>query len=688
MNTGRKRYSTLVKSILFSLQSIFAISLAVFVVLLQSCVNQNMLNLGDLSNSSFVDSGYFEKIMDAQTQNILDYLELRVKLETDGRYDGERAKEQKVEEEDINLYKKYVNQYENGSTNLYYWLGSQEEGCLYTNMQTQDGENAYPDEKGYVVNETKAWEWAQSLGKYLYFDSESFYFDSNIGGIEKSYYRNMKAYSDLTDGKLILIVAVDQTFPFEDDFSVAQKEFNKLYPWAKTSVIFIVVSGIGWLFCLCYLTVTAGRREQDRENHIYSFDKIKTEVCGAMLIIAEAGVAELAFKVSRQNYETPGKMIVSGTLAFLASVIFMCFYLSFVRRVKADIFWNNSLINWFAQGIRQFFRERYMSGKMVAVYWVAAAVCLTLAFLAFGCGMIWAYVLIAIIVVGVFVYFSRWEANRKKIQDGIRRITEGELDYKLDLKEFGGGEKILAEGLNHIAEGLANATSESVRDERMKANMITNVSHDLKTPLTAIINYVGLLKREEIDNENAKQYIEVLDQKAMRLKSLMEDLVEVSRISSGNISLQMDEIDLVELVRQTGGEFNERLEEKGLTVISKFPNEPMMIYADGRQTWRIIGNLYSNVAKYAMPNTRVYVEIAREKNRVVFSVKNISDELVSVPADDLTERFVRGDKARTTEGSGLGLSIAKTLTELMNGIFHVSMDADLFCVEVKFLLLR
>lgn len=688
MNTGRKRYSTLVKSILFALQSIFAISLAVFVVLLQSCVNQNMLNLGDLSNSSFVDSGYFEKIMDNQTQNVLDYLELRVKLETDGRYDEQKAAEQKIEEDEINLYKKYVNQYENGSTNLYYWLGSQQEGCLYSNMEKQNGGKSFQDLKRQQVDEEEAWELAQTFGKYLYFDSESFYFDSNIGGIERSYYRNMKTYSELTDGKLILIVAVDQAFPFEDDFSIAQKEFNKLYPWAKLSVIFIVFSGIGWLFCLCYLTVTAGRREHDRETHIFSFDKIKTEVCGALLIIAEAGVAELAFRVSRLQYETPGKMIVSGTLAFLASVIFMCFYLSFVRRIKADIFWNNSLIHWFGQGFRQFFRERYMSGKLVAGYWIAVAVCLLLAFLAFGGGVIWAYVLIVIIVVGVFVYFSRWEANRKKIQDGIRRITEGELDYKLDLKEFNGGEKILAEGINHIAEGLANATSESVRDERMKANMITNVSHDLKTPLTAIINYVGLLKREEIHNENARQYIEVLDQKAMRLKSLMEDLVEVSRISSGNISLQMSEIDLVELVRQTGGEFNERLEEKGLTVISKFPNEPMMIYADGRQTWRIIGNLYSNVAKYAMPNTRVYVEIAKERNRVVFSVKNISDELVSVPANDLTERFVRGDKARTTEGSGLGLSIAKTLTELMNGIFSVSMDADLFCVEVKFLLLR
>ena len=687
----RKRYSTLVKSILFVIQSILAVSLAVFVVLLQSCVNQNMLNLGDLSNSSFVDSGYFEKITDQQTQNVLEYLELKQKLETDGRYDEAKAASEGVREEDINLYKKYYNQYETGSSNLYYWLGSQSSGCLYTNMDLipaleKSGESR--KQQLQQINVDKAWEEAQALGEYLYFDSSAFYFDSNIGGIEKSYYQNMRTYNDLTEGDHVLIIGVDTTFAAVDDFSVAQKEFSKLYPWAKMSMIFIVVSGVGWLFTLCYLTVTAGCREEDMEIHTFSFDKIKTEVCGAMLVIAEAGVAELGIRVSHQQYETSGRMIVYGTLAFLASVVFMCFYLSFVRRIKADNFWNNSLIHWCVQGIKEFTEERYLSWKKLFGYWALAVFCIFLGYMALGKGQIWAYVVIAAIIVCAFVYFYRWEANRSKVLDGISRITDGDLDYKLDLNEFSGGEKVLAEGINHIAEGLANAINESVQDERMKANMITNVSHDLKTPLTSIINYVGLLKREDIQNENAKNYIEVLDQKAMRLKSLMEDLVEVSKISSGNISLQMDEIDLVELVRQTGGEFNERLEEKGLTVISKFPNEPRMIYADGRQTWRIIGNLYSNVAKYALPETRVYVELAKEDNWIVFSMKNISRARVSVPATDLTERFVRGDEARSTEGSGLGLSIAKTLTELMNGRFTVSMDADLFCVEVRFLLLQ
>ena len=242
----------------------------------------------------------------------------------------------------------------------------------------------------------------------------------------------------------------------------------------------------------------------------------------------------------------------------------------------------------------------------------------------------------------------------------------------------------LAEGINHIVEGLNMVVSERVQDERMKANMITNISHDLKTPLTSIINYIGLIRREEIGNERVESYVDVLEQKALRLKQLMEDLTEVSRISSGNVSLQMANIDLVELVRQTGGEFNEKLEEKELNVITKFPREAVVIFADGRQLWRVIGNLYSNAAKYAMPKSRIYVEVEKQDGKASFSMKNITDAPLTVEADELTERFVRGDESRSTEGSGLGLSISKMLTELMGGEFSISTEDDLFRVKVTF----
>jgi signal transduction histidine kinase len=221
----------------------------------------------------------------------------------------------------------------------------------------------------------------------------------------------------------------------------------------------------------------------------------------------------------------------------------------------------------------------------------------------------------------------------------------------------------------------------------MKADLITNVSHDIKTPLTSIVNYVELLKREELNNENAKNYIRIIDEQAQRLKQLTEDLVEVSKISSGNIHLDVQTIDFVELLYQTAGEFNERFENRNLTIITKLPPTSVHIQADGRQLYRAIENLYANAAKYAMENTTIYVELMPLDKIVVFIIKNIIDtELQATKSDyeDLTERFVRGEVSRTTEGSGLGLSIAKSLTTLMGGTFHILVDKDTFAARITF----
>ncbi|MCI5613563.1 MAG: HAMP domain-containing histidine kinase, partial [Agathobacter sp.] len=232
-----------------------------------------------------------------------------------------------------------------------------------------------------------------------------------------------------------------------------------------------------------------------------------------------------------------------------------------------------------------------------------------------------------------------------------------------------------------------SAIEESIKNEKMKADLITNVSHDIKTPLTSIVNYVDLLKREDLQNENAKRYLKILDEKSQRLKQLTEDLVEASRISSGNIVLEIQKIDLVELLYQAGGEFNERFEARDLTIVTKVPQNSMVIEADGRQLYRVIENLYINASKYAMEKTRVYVELYQIGNKAVFTIKNVSSKPISIDAGgekDLTERFVRGETSRTTEGSGLGLSIAKNLTQLMGGELVLSSDGDLFIATLSF----
>ena len=238
--------------------------------------------------------------------------------------------------------------------------------------------------------------------------------------------------------------------------------------------------------------------------------------------------------------------------------------------------------------------------------------------------------------------------------------------------------------LNELGAAIGNAVDERIQSERFKAELITNVSHDLKTPLTSIINYVDLLKKQDIDNPKAQEYIEVLDRKSQRLKKLTEDLVEASKASTGSLSVHLDRLGMVQLVQQALGEFEEKFAQSRLTVVPAFPEEECSILADGRHLWRVIDNLLSNCNKYALEGTRIYVEVCRWEGKVVLSIKNISRQPLNIPAERLMERFVRGEESRTTEGSGLGLSIARSLTELQGGTFRLDIDGDLFKAVVSF----
>ena len=247
-----------------------------------------------------------------------------------------------------------------------------------------------------------------------------------------------------------------------------------------------------------------------------------------------------------------------------------------------------------------------------------------------------------------------------------------------------GDNRDMADELNRVREGLKHAVEAEMKSERLKTDLITNVSHDIKTPLTSIINYVDILKRENIQDEKIAGYIRILDRKAARLKQLTEDLVEASKISSGNITLDMQKINLKQLIKQTNGEFEEKFGEKQLELICELPEAEMLILADGRRMFRVIENLYNNAAKYAMPHSRVYVNGEIKGGKVIFSMKNMSENPLNFKADELLERFVRGDVSRSTEGSGLGLEIARNLTLMQNGTFDLYVDGDLFKVTITF----
>lgn len=345
------------------------------------------------------------------------------------------------------------------------------------------------------------------------------------------------------------------------------------------------------------------------------------------------------------EFSISGLVIATGSITYVMDTIFLIGYLSMIRRYAAKQLKLESLsfLLW------SIWRER-KSGKSLKDV-------------------------------------SRRAKEQEKIKDALANIAKGELNTALDVSEFHGQELEMASYINHINEGLKEVVERRIKDEKMKADLITNVSHDIKTPLTSIVNYVDLLKREQLENENVKNYIRIIDEKAQRLKQLTEDLVEISKISSGNIKLDIQTIDFLELLYQTGGEFNERFEAGNLTIVTKFPGLSVLINADGRQLYRIIENLYTNAAKYAQENTHIYVELTPLDKIVVFSIKNIIKQEIQIPNgnyEDLTERFVRGESSRTTEGSGLGLSIAKSLTVLMGGTFHIQLNGDTFTAKITF----
>ena len=269
------------------------------------------------------------------------------------------------------------------------------------------------------------------------------------------------------------------------------------------------------------------------------------------------------------------------------------------------------------------------------------------------------------------------------IQKGIQRMKDGDLYEKIDTQWLFGSFKTIAEDLNALADVVAIAAEKQLKSERMKTELITNVSHDIKTPLTSVINYVDLLQQPHTEEEG-QQYLEVLSRQSARLKKLVEDLMDMSKASSGNMAVHITTVDAVEAVNQALGEFADKLDNAQLTPVFRKPEGQLQMQADGRLTWRVLSNLLSNVVKYALPGTRVYVDLMTEGRWVVCSIKNISREELNISTEELTERFVRGDEARNTEGSGLGLNIAQSLMHLQHGTMELTVDGDLFKVTLAF----
>ena len=294
--------------------------------------------------------------------------------------------------------------------------------------------------------------------------------------------------------------------------------------------------------------------------------------------------------------------------------------------------------------------------------------------------LILAFLLAALALAALLWWLRGWSVIRK----GSQSLAAGDLNYTTDTTGLPWDLQKHGADLNAISDGMQKAVEERMRSDRFRTELITNVSHDLKTPLTSIINYVDLLKKLNLQNPTAQQYIDVLDRKSQRLKTLTEDLVEASKASAGVLAVDRQRLETTQLVRQALGEYEDKLRDAQLRVIQRYPKEGAWILADGRHLWRILDNLLSNCAKYAMPGTRLYVDVIRRDGNVEISLKNISADPLNIPSEDLLRRFVRGDDSRSTPGSGLGLSIAQSLAHLQGAEFSIDIDGDLFKALVRF----
>lgn len=641
----------------------FTVVLTIAVFLLASMLSKNIFELSDVGTEQFLDSGYYTKCIEKKCDDLSDYLRLLIKGESRTSEENRR-------------YLQYTNEFKSGDSNFCYWYRIGE--AWYTNQpDTKEGQEF--DVEAVLME-------AKTMGNYLIYDLVDKEFGTDINGMADYFFGGGNQMLWPADD-MTLIIGIDTELSAEDDIYEASREYEQLHPWIKVCIFCGLVSLMGWIISLVYLTLATGRRTGEEKIHLNPIDKIKTEILVAAFIFMMAELVILITKVNSEEWAVYGIIVASGTVSLVIDGLFLIFYLSMVRRMKAEMLWETSVACWLERGIRKVFARQKTTVRVLLLFAGHMAVCFILAVGAFYYRSMTALVLLLLFSAGECYMILRKAVEQYQIRLGVEKIRDGALSGKIDIEQLHGEEKSLAEAINNIGEGLLHAVDDSTKNERMKADLITNVSHDIKTPLTSIFNYVNLMKLEKIDNERVQGYIKILDEKSQRLRQLTADLVEASKISSGNVKLDMQVIDLVELVYQTSGEFNEKFEQKELTIVTKLPKTAVLIRADGRQLYRVIENLYNNVAKYALEKTRVYVDIAYVEEKVVFSIKNVSEHSLAREnsnAGDLTERFIRGDSSRTTEGSGLGLSIAKSLTVLMGGVFDIKVDGDLFKASITF----
>lgn len=579
----------------------------------------------------------------------------------------------------ISTWQYVTEEYKEGNTNLVYMIVDLDNKKVYTNRI------AYQKYDEWEKNLDSL----KKLGAYAVATPKLAEYQSNVN-MDGEQWKALVGGNMWADNYKC-VFAVDTSYPIQDKFYQENQIYQEYAPQVRFTFWIAIATGFAMLAILVWLTIVAGRSNQEEGVVLNPIDKLKTEIfiLLSITVMVACVYGEISFgynllnglRFSADGFSGRSVLFFVGIVAVSFCMTGLILWLGIVRRIKAKTLWKNSILRQIIKYIRignrhlgEVWKAMIFFGALIGIHWIVIAM--------------WdpGFLLIIMLAseVGAFFYLMRRAIGRARIIKGVKAIADGQVDYQIPLNGLKGGQLEAAVSINKIGDGLDRAVEESVKNEHLKTDLITNVSHDIKTPLTSIINYVELLKREKFDDPKIQNYLQVLEEKAYRLKTLTEDVVEASKVSSGNISLEMMNLNLVELVNQTCAEFEDKFAARNLNLVMDLPAEPATIYADGRRMWRVLANVFNNAAKYAMEGSRVYVDLVKTDEEVQLTIKNVSEQPLNISADELTERFIRGDVSRSTEGSGLGLSIAQNLTKLQGGKFELYLDGDLFKVLIRF----
>lgn len=463
------------------------------------------------------------------------------------------------------------------------------------------------------------------------------------------------------------------------------KEFA--YKNRNSMMVYGFIAGITALACFVFLLCSAAHRSGTEDCVLLRQDKMPYDLYLPSAILLGTGLCAMLVECVAYELNTVKAVAAALIMACLAGV-FMALCMTTAARIKTGTLFKNTLIYRLCTGVGMGASSMLSSISGAWRFSLAFAGYLLinalLSYRFFTRGGFLAFLLLIAVNGGALYFLLNMIRQMRTLSAAGQAMANGDLSYCVDTSDMKREFREHGENLNSIGRGMAIAVNERMKSERFKTELITNVSHDLKTPLTSIVTYIDLLQKEDIQDEKAKEYIDTIARQSKKLKKLTEDLIDASKASSGALNVNMERVNISELLRQSSAEYGERMEAVNITPVVNMPEEDIHVRADGRLLWRVVENLLQNICKHGMPGTRAYLEARTENGRAVVSFKNISQQQLNIPVEELLERFVQGDESRSRGGSGLGLSIAESLTELMKGKLKLSLDGDLFKVELWF----